>query len=56
MTFISTDRVGFTLHTRTSVTIPGPWGALALTWYPAALAEARRAAREIIVDPKYSVK
>lgn len=36
------ELVGFTLHTRNSIEIPGPWGALALIWPPAAYAEAMR--------------
>lgn len=40
------DTVGFALHSRNSVTIPGPWGVLALIWPPAAYAEAMRVRRE----------
>lgn len=32
--------VGFTMQTRTSVLLPGSWGALAEIWEPAAYATA----------------
>lgn len=36
------DSYGFTLHTRSSLTIPGAWGTLVLMYPPAAIAEAMR--------------
>jgi hypothetical protein len=38
--------MGFTLQTRTSLTFPGPWGVLEMSWEPAAYASSLRQERD----------